>query len=119
MTEAEWLACPDPRELWLPLRGSVSERKARLFACACCRQLSRGQPAQAIHTALEMAEEAADGKLTWEELEKAENQTLASLRNLPDPASHLATWLLHPHGHKAAGEAIGMTRAPDAASQRQ
>jgi hypothetical protein len=37
MTEAEWLACKDPTPMLKFLRGKVSERKLRLFACGCCR----------------------------------------------------------------------------------
>ena len=37
MTEADWLACTDPRRMLGFLRGKASERKWRLFACALCR----------------------------------------------------------------------------------
>ena len=50
MTEAEWLACDDPARMleWLhslgaadlagrPRTNAPSDRKLRLFACACCR----------------------------------------------------------------------------------
>jgi hypothetical protein len=53
MTESEWLACDDPVKM-LALRGrggpslaergrfDFSDRKLRLFACACCRQVWDG-----------------------------------------------------------------------------
>src|SRR5579872_1463210 len=41
MTEADWLNSTDPQALIAVLRdsGKLSERKARLFAAACCRQV--------------------------------------------------------------------------------
>ena len=37
MTEAEWLACTDPAPMLEFLYRNASERKVRLFFCACCR----------------------------------------------------------------------------------
>jgi hypothetical protein len=37
MDEERWLSCSDPRDLLQMLRGRVSERKFRLFACAAWR----------------------------------------------------------------------------------
>src|SRR5262245_22965662 len=56
MTEAEWLACDDPQAMldalnggevvspagipdWSPGLMQLSDRRLRLFACACCRQV--------------------------------------------------------------------------------
>jgi hypothetical protein len=39
MTEAEWLACDDPEQMRVYLRGKkvATDRKLRLYGCACCR----------------------------------------------------------------------------------
>jgi len=37
MTESEWLAATDPKPMLEFLAAKASERKLRLFACACCR----------------------------------------------------------------------------------
>jgi hypothetical protein len=63
MTEADWNSCTDPQVMLEFLRDSnrLSERKARLFGCACCRRiwrlLHRGQSRRAV----EEAERYADG----------------------------------------------------------
>jgi hypothetical protein len=39
MTESEWLSGTRFPALWGFLAGKISDRKRRLFACACCRRI--------------------------------------------------------------------------------
>jgi hypothetical protein len=73
MTEAEWLACGDPgtMDLFLSDRGEVSERKFRLFGCACVRDVWDDLPHDALRRAVEVCERFADGLATAEELRAA------------------------------------------------
>jgi hypothetical protein len=59
MKEADWLSCTDPRRMRAFLAGKASDRKLRLFDCACCRRLweSLSPPAR---RAVEVAEDFAD-----------------------------------------------------------
>jgi hypothetical protein len=61
MTEAEWLACADPRKMLDELPGRVSSRKLRLLVCACCRRVWDLLADPRSQQAVELAERYADG----------------------------------------------------------
>lgn len=71
MTEAEWLAYTDARPLLNFLRGKVSDRKMRLFTCACCRRWSHLLQGERTRRALAVSERYADRQADSEELDKA------------------------------------------------
>jgi hypothetical protein len=71
MTEAEWLACTDPRPMLHLLGGKASNRKLRLFACACCRQLWHLLVDERSRHAVQAAEGLAEEQATLAELGEA------------------------------------------------
>ena len=71
MTESEWLACTDPEPMLEFLRGKASDRRLRLFACACCRRIWHLLADERSRMAVEIAEQYADGLSTYEQLTDA------------------------------------------------
>src|SRR5262245_37264337 len=73
MTEAEWDTCDDPQGMLEFLRrtGKASDRKLRLFACACCRGAWRLFNSKAVRAAVEVSERYADGQAPAAELRDA------------------------------------------------
>jgi hypothetical protein len=63
MTEADWLSCADPKLMLEFVRGKVSERKLRLFACSCCRRVEPLLNDEVVRNALDAAERYADGQI--------------------------------------------------------
>jgi hypothetical protein len=100
MTQSEWDACTDPAQMLTFLRDQVSERKVRLFTCACCRRiwhlLVDERSCQAIHT----AERCADQLASEEELQSAQQA-----------ASRVASELVRAQA-QAAAEAVRATMSP-------
>jgi hypothetical protein len=105
MTEAEWLACTDPRQLLAFLRGKASDRKLRLFACAYCRAVRSAQHLRP-GTAVAVAERYADGL--------AGDQDLASeRRGVPFPNEY-AEWVLARSPYEGAWQPVDwLTSARD------
>jgi hypothetical protein len=61
VTEEDWQDCTDPRTMLAFLMGKFSERKLRLFLCACARSLWHLLDDEEARTAVEVAERYADG----------------------------------------------------------
>jgi hypothetical protein len=68
MTEAEWLACEDPRPMYLFVRDMGSDRKVRLFAVACCYRNWDLTTEEGNQDAALIAERFADGLANDEEI---------------------------------------------------
>src|SRR4051812_16677253 len=82
MTEQEWLTSDDPQAMLLYLthkfvgsadeeprqRPLASDRKLRLYGCACCRSVWHLLTDERSRKAVEVAEQYADGLATKEEL---------------------------------------------------
>ncbi|HKB40624.1 MAG TPA: hypothetical protein VKD72_29630 [Gemmataceae bacterium] len=60
MTEAEWLTCTEPKPMLEFLGDRASDRKFRLFGCACCRRLWDLLPSDLNRQAVQAIEEHPD-----------------------------------------------------------
>src|SRR4051794_21834083 len=79
MTEEEWLCCSDTMTMLEFLRGKTSERKMRLFACACCQFLSPLMTDERSRRAVECGERYADGLASPLELEVLRAEARAAI----------------------------------------
>jgi hypothetical protein len=73
VTEAQWLACIDVDLLqsYLRRQGVVSDRKFRLFGCACARRVAPLLTDPRNQQAIDVAERYADGVSSKDELNAA------------------------------------------------
>jgi hypothetical protein len=75
MTEKEWLAGSDPEEMLIGLNDfQPSERKLRLFMCACCRRIWNKFKDDRCRDAVEVAERYADGLASEDERQEADEE---------------------------------------------
>ena len=103
MTENKWLKCRDLDEMLRYLSSKASDRKLRLFACACCRRIWSRITAQRSRRAVEISEQYADKEADSAELESAFSEAGQDAFSFfsPEPSSrwdaHEAAWLAaHP-----------------------
>jgi len=90
MTEAEWLVCSEPRPILDYLQGTASDRKLRLFGCACCRRIWHLLEDQRSRQAVELR---SGSRMVWRMIERAIGPVLllkALPRKLPQhsPSAH-------------------------------
>jgi hypothetical protein len=71
MTEAEWLACTQPDLMLEYLKGKASERKLRLFACACCRRIWHLIDDERGRRFIELTELFVDGDVDAKDMDEA------------------------------------------------
>jgi len=79
MTEAEWLACQEPKQLLDYLVGRTSNRKFRLFGCACCRGIWRLLADERSRRAVLVAERCADSLAAEGEMDTVRQEIQNSL----------------------------------------
>lgn len=97
MTEEEWLACGDPTLMLEFVGKQASERKLRLFAVACCREVEQLITDDRSLRAIEVAEKFADGGADAAALLAAANAANeASYPITPMPSGlGVALWAAH------------------------
>jgi hypothetical protein len=82
MTEAEWLRSTDPQPMLDWIVGKSSERKLRLFAVACCRELRPDLLNNVCRNAIDVAERHADGLASRRERTRAIANTVNVAREM-------------------------------------
>src|SRR4051794_1123559 len=71
MTEVEWISCDNPKPLLLFLSGRTTDRKFRLFACACCHRIWTRISQAGCRDAVAVAELFSEGQCGRAELNAA------------------------------------------------
>jgi hypothetical protein len=81
VTEAEWLACTDPDSMIFHLHAKASNRKLRLYCCACVRRVwDQLASVESGHQAVQVAEAFADGQKTPQDLAASSLEVESAIR---------------------------------------
>jgi hypothetical protein len=115
MTEAEWLTAREPRPLLDFLYGKTTQRKLRLFACACCRQLGPLLTESQLRHVLPSAEQFADGLLGARERVTSRRNLLVASRSAAASVAWAVYWASS--GNAAESVQNAAEAAAEAASQ--
>jgi hypothetical protein len=126
MTEAEWLVCASPFDLYGLLRAEtityktrwqgwmtaprypVSDRRLRLFFCGCCARIADLMPTPEARAVLTAAEAYADGQIDDDDLENAARACEQIVRG---PVSPSARWLSYEHEAVRAANLVHRSEA--------
>src|SRR5215831_18122558 len=92
MTEEQWQTCTDPQKMLDFLRGKASDRKLRLFVCACCRHIWHKLTDKQSRRAVEVAERLADGQADPAEVAVARTEIEELRRGQEQQWSEDAQW---------------------------
>src|SRR3954466_13403347 len=76
VAEHEGVVSTDPKAMLTTVKGRASDRKLRLFACACSRRNWSLLPDERSRRAVEVAEAFADGVGTRKDMEAAKASAL-------------------------------------------
>jgi hypothetical protein len=111
----EWNASTDPKAMlnWVREQGKASDRKLRLFACACCHRVWSSLADEASRRAVHIAEEFALDRVTADELARAQRSVqsgIAWCATLPE------SWDAAVETQRAAAAAVAKTPAYSASA---
>src|SRR4051812_21695434 len=91
MSEHDWVTSDSPEMMLAMAAGALSERKGRLFACACGRShWPRFARCDEMCEGIEVAERHADGLASSEELVRALGRITARANDTLPPIERLA-----------------------------
>jgi hypothetical protein len=85
VTEKEWLDCSEPEEMLFGLGElGASDRKVRLFMCACCRRVWHLFRDKRCQHAVEAAEGLSDGSTSDDEMNEAQEEAETAAEEAED-----------------------------------
>ncbi len=108
MTEAEWLPATDPKLMLEFLRGKASDRKLRLFACACCRRIWDFITREESRRAVEITEQSADGPVAAEVLAMIDFDSISDDCGPPEEPYRTAYMVAGNVGYNVFGHCEGV-----------